>query len=410
MQVQVNPQVAARNIAEFIKSHGGNARHTEVLELMARVCGFTTYRALKAAAETPAENKKADTPPAGPATRDLLEDPKRVVHRQSLVEWNEDDERVPGPEFEFVLEAFEGCLRMMVKEKGVNRKTVNGTAFLDMMVEINKGAPCVHLTNDQNALLMSAFATEAGMYFRPDDEAPVAAEDASGKLATLVKAASSEEAGYVVPHDTTPDAPAPSVACNSCGGTTQKLSWPAEALFCKACGGTQGKVDDKTVAQMGLGDSASVLETVRQYASDSDNLLARGVHVEIFTGQSTWSEFLYLQVSECKVDGFGADRHVEIDQNVTTGHSCYTVIPRSTPLAQVGAIAQDVAQVAAFFGCRGWSPALIRPVLWLIVEADAPQRMATKVLDVVAKHRDAAACYAELAADFGLPRDPQMVA
>lgn len=409
MQVQVNPQVAARNIAEFIKSHGGNARHTEVLELMARVCGFTTYRALKAAAETPSESKNTGPTAGVKADPDLLEDPQRVVHRQSLVEWDEDDNRVPGRDFEFVLEAFEGCLRMMVKEKGVNLKTVAGTALLDMMVEINQGVPCVHLTNDPNALLMSAFATEAGMYFRPEEEVPIAAEDASGKLRPLVKAASSAEEGYVVKHDTTPDTPAPATACNSCGGATRELPWPANAFLCEVCGVAQDKVDDKTVADLGLPASASVLTVAKEYVSASDNRLGRGIHVEMFTGESTWKDFLYVQVSECTLTGYGDDRQVELNPQVTTGHACYTTIPVSTPLAQVQEAAQDIAQVAAFFGHQGWTPKTIRPVLWLIVEADAPLRMAKKVLDVVRQHSDASACYAELAADFGLVRDPQMV-
>jgi hypothetical protein len=62
MQVQVNPQVAARNIAEFIKSHGGNAQHMEVLELMARVCGFTSYHALKVADQTQKQDGSAAAP------------------------------------------------------------------------------------------------------------------------------------------------------------------------------------------------------------------------------------------------------------------------------------------------------------------------------------------------------------
>jgi hypothetical protein len=417
MQVQVNPQVAARNVAEFIKSHGGNAQYMEVLELMARICGFTSYHALKIANESQKQ--------AGPAAPPLSNTDRgqhrqgqapKVVHQQSMVEWNENSERVPGPEYDLDVGCYPSCLHLTVKETGATGSA--GAARLDVIVEIQNGVPCAHLTNDAGGILLSAFANPAGMYFKPEDGIMLEASKAKGSLAALAKAVSPASAGFVVEFGEEPseveqvnehstEVRVNVRACDTCGGPVHNLYGYRGLEYCKVCEVSQDVWPDKTVADLGRADSASVLRVSRPRFSPADNRLDTGIHVELFMGQSTWRDFLYIQVSECRISGFGRDRSVDIDSYVANGHSCYTAVPTSTSFATVRKFAQDVCQVASFFLNR-WSPADIKEVLWLMVE-DGEMRMAGKVREMTERYPNVDECYAALVAEFGIAKDPRSV-
>jgi hypothetical protein len=413
MQVQVNPQVAARNIAEFIKSHGGNAQHMEVLELMARVCGFTSYHALKAANES----QKQPGFHASPATSAIqsdttLEKSTKVVHQQPMFEWNEKSERVPGPEYDLDVACFPSCLYLTVKETGANGSAA--PTRLDIIVEIEHGVPCARLTNDAGAILLSAFANPAGMYFKPEDGIMLEADKAKGSLATLAKAVSPDVTGFVVEFGEEPvgiehstEVRVDARACDTCGGPVHNLYGYRGLEYCKVCEVSQDAWPDKTVADLGRADSASVLTVSRPRFSPTDNMLSTGIHVELFMGQSTWRDFLYIQVSECRISGFGPDRTVDIGPYVASGHSCYTAVPTSTSFATVRKFAQDVCQVASFFQNR-WSPADIKEVLWLMVE-DGEMQMAGKVREMTERYPNVDECYAAIAAEFGIAKDPKSI-
>ena len=418
MQVQVNPQVAARNIEAFIKSHGGEVRHTEALELMAHVCGFTTYKALKAAAQAQAEIKPSAAPAIPPKSKHMLESPKHVVHRQSLAEWDENDERIPGAEYDVVVESFEGNLRLMVKQQGVDNSNFAGTPFLDVMVEIQKGVPCAHLHNEPNALLMSAFATDAGMYFRPEEGDLKEAVDARGKMASFVRNVCPEKPGFVVEHDTGraygvseagKGAQECGPECLSCNQKTRKL--PKSHLFvCDSCGTLRQAPVHTKVSELGLAPGALVLKTAQHVPSTIPDMRSRhGVHVELFVGQSVWKDMLYIQVSRCFLDGIGEGQVVALDTDVTTGHHCYTGVTTSIAVEDAHLLAKYVAQVAAFFQTAGWTPSYIKPLLWLIVEDSEAIKMAKKVLAAMALHSDRSKCYDYLVAEYGLPKDPRSV-
>lgn len=413
MQVQVNPQVAARNIAEFIKSHGGNAQHMEVLELMARVCGFTSYHALKVADQSQKQAGSSAAPASNAAQGDhTLQKSSKFAHQQLMGEWNDKSERVPGPEYNVDVGCSPSCVHLTVKGTDAN-----GATRLDVLVEIQNGVPCAHLTNDAGGILLSAFANSAGMYFKHEDGIMLEAGKAKGSLATLAKAVSPDGAGLVVEFGDEPSGAGRSAtqstevcanerACDTCGGPVHNLYGYRGLEYCTVCEVSQDTWPDKTVADLGRAESASVLTVSRPRFSPANNMYNTGIHVELFMGQSTWKDFLYIQVSECQISGFGPDRTVDISRYVADGHSCFTGVPTSTSFAVVRKFAQDVCQVASFFQNHGWSPADIKEILWLMVE-DSEMRMAAKVRQMTEKYPGRDECYAALVAEFGIENDPK---
>lgn len=209
MNVQVNIKAATARVKSFLAAHGGDAKHSEVLELVAGMCGFDSYRAMKAISEAPAY----DGPIIGQIRKTTwddkhekrtLEDDKHVVFRSTAVDWelgqNPDigfDEvpEVRRQKYDVVLEDF-GCqFRFLVKPVGVGLDNFDGKAVLDMMVEINEGLPCIHITNDPaDAMLVSVFATEMGLLIRPDDAEWLRADSfgVPGVLSELAKEACGE--------------------------------------------------------------------------------------------------------------------------------------------------------------------------------------------------------------------------
>jgi hypothetical protein len=184
MNVNINIKSATACLKSFVKNSGGQAQHSEVLELLAKMCGFDCYRAMKAQTEggakliTAIQGQIRHTT-AAPAAGQLLEDPKHVVYRSTAVDWRLADDpnigldEVPQEQrrkYDFIVEEYGSQFRVMVKPDGANIESYAGQPVLDMLVEVNEGVPCVHLTNDpSDAMLLTVFGTGEGILARPDD-------------------------------------------------------------------------------------------------------------------------------------------------------------------------------------------------------------------------------------------------
>lgn len=186
MNVQVNVKSAAKRIKQFVKAHGGSAMHSEVLELVAGVCGFDSYRAMKAVSPQSeykgpilGQIRSTTSGIADTARGRQLEDPSRVVFRSTAVDWKLADnpeisfEELPAAhrrKYDVVVEHCGDQFRILMKPEGVDIDNFDGQPVLDMLLEINEGVPCAHLTNDPaDAMLVSVFANEKGLIVRPDD-------------------------------------------------------------------------------------------------------------------------------------------------------------------------------------------------------------------------------------------------
>lgn len=154
MQVNINPKRAAKAIANLVAECGGRISHAQSLEAVARLMGYAEYRALKA----------ADT---GLSAKTLLDEP--------LVDWSYRAGNDVRPEqqarYQLTVEYSQGspCLRILVAPKHDKPEELDGCHALDMLVEINEGQPCVHLTNTPYSdMVLSVFAHRKGLYVRPE--------------------------------------------------------------------------------------------------------------------------------------------------------------------------------------------------------------------------------------------------
>jgi hypothetical protein len=194
MNVQVNAKSAAKSVLEFVKEAGGNAKNTEALELVARICGFDSYRAMLAVSQRDQAPRKVVEPPLSSRA---IEAPGRIAFRSPMIdwEWNENPDAGLGfiPErrrtkFEVVLEDFSPQFRVSIRPVGVNLDTCHGKSILDLQLEINDGVPCVHLSNDPDGeMVMSVFGTGAGLVIRQDNDNHVPLSKASASLYELAQ-------------------------------------------------------------------------------------------------------------------------------------------------------------------------------------------------------------------------------
>jgi len=205
MNVNINIKSATACLKSFVEKSGGQAQHSAVLELLAKMCGFDCYRAMKAQAEgganlvTPIQGQIRHTT-AAPGAGQLLEDPKHVVYRSTAVDWRLADDPTIGLDevpqeqrrkYDFIVEEYGSQFRVMVKPEGIDLESFPGQPLLDMLVEVNEGVPCVHLTNDpSDAQLLTVFGTSEGILARPDDgEWGTASRDLPETLSKLVDSA-----------------------------------------------------------------------------------------------------------------------------------------------------------------------------------------------------------------------------
>jgi len=177
MNVQVNAKAAAARIKGFMNAHGGDAQHSEILELVAGVCGFDSYRAMKAFEDQSAPSNAVVQ--VAPVDGRPLETAERVVFRTSTTDWqlaqnpNISLDEVPQErrkKYDVIVEDEGHALRVLVKPEGIGLDNFQGHPVLDMLIEINEGLPCVHMTNDPaDSMVLTVFATAAGLLARPDD-------------------------------------------------------------------------------------------------------------------------------------------------------------------------------------------------------------------------------------------------
>lgn len=183
MQVQVNVKTAAKRLTQFIKEVGGDVKHSDVLELIAEIGGYDSYRAMLAVSPQDAmpvdqaAEVKASTPESAGVR--LLENPERVVFSATAVDWQlagnteRSLDEVPAENrtpYDFIVEQ-EGSsqFRVLLKPAGVHLDNFEGQNVLDMLIEINEGRPCVHMTNDPaDVMLVTVFATGEGLLVRED--------------------------------------------------------------------------------------------------------------------------------------------------------------------------------------------------------------------------------------------------
>ncbi|MDO9179161.1 MAG: hypothetical protein Q7U16_12720 [Agitococcus sp.] len=183
MNVQLNIKSAAQRLMQFVQLHGGSAKHSEILECVSNMCGFESYRSMKAISETAMKKPSGATTELTEAEIEvvgrLLERPEHVVYRSSAVDWqlsgNPDISMVDLPashrqKYDVIVESF-GCqFRILMKPEGTTLDNFDGKPVLDVLLEINQGVPCAHITNDPaDAMLLTVFANAQGVIVRPDD-------------------------------------------------------------------------------------------------------------------------------------------------------------------------------------------------------------------------------------------------
>lgn len=176
MNIQLDIKNTAKSIESFLTAHGGEAQHGEVLELIAKIAGFTNYRALKAQEDTTTKPRINTT--VSTSEIRTLESDKYVVFRAEAVDWQlayDSDiglDEVPAHHrttFDVIMEQQGSQFRVLMKPKGVHLDNFDGNPVLDVLLEINHGVPCVHLTNDPaDEMLVTVFATKLGLVVRPD--------------------------------------------------------------------------------------------------------------------------------------------------------------------------------------------------------------------------------------------------
>ena len=188
MSFDINISNASKTLKQFIKAHGGDVKHSEILELLAGICGFSSYRALKACTKEPgvddalsqAENASHSPRSENAAASRALEDANKVVFRSTAVDWQLADNpdislaEVPASKrtpYDVIFEQQGSQFRLLLKPVGTHLDNFEGRAVLDCLVEINEGVPCLHLTNDPaDTMLVSVFATGEGLLLRPNEE------------------------------------------------------------------------------------------------------------------------------------------------------------------------------------------------------------------------------------------------
>ena len=175
MLVHIDIKKAAKTLSTFVTAQKDTPSHSDCLEFLAGICGFANYRALAASNDTPS--------PVSPISviknERSLEDDAYVIHRSSIVDWQLADnpgislDEVPASNrtnFDIIIEKYGHQYRVLLKPEGINLDNFDGIPVLDMLLEINEGVPCIHLTNDPSDVqLLTVFSNAKGLIVRPDD-------------------------------------------------------------------------------------------------------------------------------------------------------------------------------------------------------------------------------------------------
>jgi hypothetical protein len=202
MYVNVNPANMARSIQAFVNANGGGASYSSALELVARMCGFDAYRAQKAYAEA---NAKKDS----------------VVFETTFYAWDRADATELGMSdtqtdlrnvpYRLIVERDGDQFRLCIVPDAVKDPIHSvGQNVLDIMLEINEGLPCLHLTNDPaGEMLLTVFGHAGGLLVREDEGALENPGSANAKLEEHLQVEEWtpeklpwQSKAYVINHDT----------------------------------------------------------------------------------------------------------------------------------------------------------------------------------------------------------------
>lgn len=369
MNVQVNIKAATARMKSFLAKHGGTAKHSEVLELVAGMCGFDSYRAMKAGAKP----QVYDGPILGgirATTWDdkyearTLEDEKHVVFRSTAVDWQLGQDPTIGldevPEvrrqkYDVVMENY-GCqFRLLLKPAGVGLDNFDGKNVLDMLIEVNEGVPCVHLTNDPaDATLVSIFATAKGLLVRPDDGVWMCASNYG--VPTVLKELAAEACGEDYVHNAY-------VALLDTAEKYRDDSQPVEAIPLPAGVAAQPE------AIRELPHARSVVE-----CPVSRRFVGSYVTVVFDRNADSQGKRLGVDVSLFDVDGVPGD-----DDMVVT----MSTFPVDSPFDTLHSTARHLADLVSFFVAADYSMGQLRPMILSVVEAPEPLTFIQELSDLV---------------------------
>jgi len=200
MSFKSSTKAAVAQLKSFIEAHGGQAQHSEMLELVAHMQGFDSFRAMKAVKEKEIRSVAVIDP-----NNRALESEAYIVHKASVVDWQladnpqiseEDLPLTMRTKYEVILEQCGAQFRVLMKPEGVNLDNFEGKPVLDLLIEINEGVPCVHLTNDPgDEMLLAVFATGQGLLLRRDGGELLSAQDRDAPV--LLRELAKEACGQV---------------------------------------------------------------------------------------------------------------------------------------------------------------------------------------------------------------------
>lgn len=172
MNIQMNASNAASSIMDFVRQCGGTIKLAQAREFTAKLGGYTSYRAMRGAKQQATATSAKSTKPLDPRA---LESEQYVVHRSVAQDWRISDNGVSEPvplrhqsNYDIIFEKCGSQYRLLVKPVDVNYDNYGNEPVLDLLVEINEGVPCVHLTNDPDYMLMSVFSTGSGLVVRSE--------------------------------------------------------------------------------------------------------------------------------------------------------------------------------------------------------------------------------------------------
>jgi hypothetical protein len=362
MNVQVNIKAATTRVKSFLSSHGGSAKHSEVLELVAGMCGFDSYRAMKAVSAKEEYSGVRLSVAPGPDGLRPLEDENRVVHRSTAVDWqlagnpNISLDIVPQElrrKYDVVVEEYEQQFRVLLKPVGVGLDNFDGTPVLDMLVEISEGVPCVHITNDPaDGMLVSVFATEQGLLVRPGDGEwmSAASERVPAVLLELAKEA--------------------------CGEKYVKDSYVAVLDTAEKYRDDQPEVEASTPASYVEAAMARIRQKFPQVHCIVAGPVSRklvGSKVAVDFGWGNSSEPLAVLVS--LIDGEG----IAGDEDFVQAMSHF---PEDVDYSALEPMARKLAELVAFFTSADYSMGTLRPMIVSVVESSEPDHFVQELLDI----------------------------
>lgn len=370
MQVQLNPKSVVRSVEQFVALCGGNTQHAQTLEFVAGLCGFSSYRALKAADDVrPADagrNAATATTTAATALR-AIENPAHVVFRSTAVDWEladnpqanlDDVSSTRRTEYAVVVEAFGSQFRVLMKPQGVDIDTFDGKPVMDLLIEVNDGLPCVHMTNDPaGEMLMSVFFAGEGLVVRSDESRFERSNATSGVLRDIASRNGELANTLVAAHDT-----------GAVYAGIRHAAGSADSPTGSAAGKFMGNTADNARAES--------YPSAHLPLSGKPNPALQGARVDVSFDDTvhTGDEKLYLDVSLVQANG-----DVQDDDHV----GLFSSFSMKTGTAVLRKTTQALAEVVVYFLEGGYSLCALESVIIHIGEAPAPDDLAQRAVEAI---------------------------